>query len=92
MKTLWMIAVMALVPFAAQAQMMSVGVKGMTCDACATTVKASLESLPEVKEASIDVAEEKASLVLKDVNAAPSPEALEAAIDKAGYTLGDITR
>lgn len=92
MKTLWIIAALALLPADANAQMMSVEVHGMSCAPCASMVKASLEQLPQVKEATVELEAHKASLALKDINDAPSDAALKTAIEKAGYTAGAVTR
>lgn len=92
MKYLFIIAALALSPVAAQAQSLSVGVEGMTCEGCASTVKASLESLPEVRSATIDIKGARAVLALKDINAEPSDAALARAIEKAGYTPGAVSR
>ena len=92
MKKMWMIAALALLPASANAQLMSVEVGGMSCAPCASMVKASLEQVPEVKEADVDVKAGKATLTLRDVNALPSNEALKAAIEKAGYTAGAVHR
>ncbi len=92
MKRLILIAALAFAPSLAFAQVINVGVKGMTCEGCATTVKASLEQLPEVKTVKIDVKGERASVTLKDVNAQPSDAELADAVTKAGYAPGAITR
>lgn len=92
MKRLLLIAALTLTPGLASAQAIQLGVIGMTCEGCASTVKASLEQLPEVKAARIDVKSERAIVTLKDVNAQPTDAELAGAVTKAGYTPGSITR
>lgn len=92
MKKIALIAALVLMPAAASAQLINVEVKGMTCAGCAGTVKASLRKLPEVQDVAIDVKGEKATITLKDVNAAPSDEALKEAVKKAGYAPGAVHR
>jgi copper chaperone CopZ len=56
-------------------------VKGMTCASCAGRVEKALKSVPGVASASINLATEKASvLVAPEV----APGALYAAVEKAG--------
>ncbi len=83
-------SLMLLLPALAHARTMEAQVVGMTCEGCATTVKASLENLPEVEYVAIDIKGGKAILTLKDANAAPDTAEVAEAIRKAGYKPGTI--
>jgi copper chaperone CopZ len=83
---------MMLLAAPAFAQSIRVDIAGMHCEPCATTVKASLEMLPEVKEANVCVKSGKAVLHLRDINAEPSDAALRDAVTRAGYRLEGVKR
>src|SRR5690606_22799822 len=56
------------------------GVEGMTCASCVARVERALQAVPGVSEAVVNLATERAS-----VRGAADPDALLAAIDRAGY-------
>ncbi|WP_315697027.1 heavy metal translocating P-type ATPase [Paraburkholderia fungorum] len=60
----------------------TVGIQGMTCASCVARLEKALLSVPGVKSASVSLATESAAVTAQsDIGA----EALNAAIDKAGY-------
>ncbi len=69
-------------------QTWSVGIEGMTCASCVGRVEKALGKVPGVTQASVNLATETA-LVQTDGEAAPAAlvEAIEAAVDKAGYQV-----
>ncbi len=89
-KTLILATSLSLIPAFASAQLITVDVIGMTCAGCASMVKTSLEQLPEVARADIDVARGNAALTLKDINAEPQEAELRRAVEKAGYSAGAV--
>ena len=64
----------------------SLPVEGMTCASCASQVERSLGAVPGVVEASVNLASEAASV---RAGAAVGLEALRAAVEKAGYRVGE---
>ena len=62
------------------------GVQGMTCASCVRRVEKALASVPGVERAAVNLATEEAMVTLAGPAAAPV-EALEAAVDHAGYRL-----
>ena len=65
------------------------GVTGMTCASCVRRVEKALGKVEGVREARVNLATNKASVVLDQPSAA-RVEALRAAVDKAGYGLIQI--
>ena len=64
----------------------SLPVDGMTCASCASRVERSLGAIPGVVEASVNLASEAASV---RAGATVGLEALRAAVEKAGYRIGE---
>ena len=62
---------------------------GMTCAAWSARVERALGKVPGVVSASVNLATEQAVV---DVKAGTSPEALVAAVEKAGYTAITISQ
>ena len=62
-----------------------VKVNGMMCMHCVAHVKAALEALPQVDAAEVSLEDKQATLHL---NAEVSDEAVRAAVEQAGYTVG----
>ena len=58
-------------------------VQGMHCGSCVARVKAALEKVPGVASAAVDLADERARVVLEKPDVPPS--ALTAAVEGAGY-------
>jgi P-type Cu+ transporter len=56
------------------------GIAGMTCASCVARVEKALKAVPGVRDASVNLATEKAS-----VQGSAAPDAVLAAIDRAGY-------
>ncbi|MDA1235351.1 MAG: heavy metal translocating P-type ATPase [Acidobacteria bacterium] len=63
-------------------------VKGMSCGHCVKTVESSLLAVPGVQKTSVDLAAGKAVVV---AGAAVTGASLAAAVEDAGYGVGDLT-
>ena len=63
-------------------------IEGMTCASCAGRVEKALKKLPGVSEASVNLATERASV---SADASVNLALLSAAVDKAGYHVGEQT-
>ena len=61
------------------------GIEGMTCASCAARVEKTLAAVPGVREASVNLATEAATVQAED---GVLLETLIAAVDKAGYAVG----
>ena len=66
----------------------ALGVKGMTCASCVRRVEKSLTRVAGVREASVNLATERATVVYDP--ATVSPEQLKKAIEQAGYGAHEI--
>jgi Cu+-exporting ATPase len=64
-------------------------VEGMTCASCASRVEKALAKVPGVREASVNLATEVATV---KADAGVKVDAMRAAVEKAGYGLGDARR
>lgn len=62
-------------------------VTGMMCPRCEARAQKALEALPEVEKA---VADHNADKIVVTLSAAVSDEVLKAAVESAGYKVGDI--
>lgn len=71
-----------------QQQRIQLSLSGMHCSSCAAIIERSLKKTPGVKEANVNFAAEKAS-VLYDTTAATQDQLIEA-VKKAGYTAYPI--
>ncbi|WP_112662756.1 heavy metal translocating P-type ATPase [Microvirga flavescens] len=67
---------------------LSVPVEGMTCASCVGRVEKALASLPNVEKASVNLATERADVVLRT---ATSPTDVVKAIESAGYAVPEVT-
>ena len=72
----------------AQPQRLELQVAGMTCASCAGRVEKSLNAIPGVREATVNLATDKASVA---ADASVTTHALAAAIRKAGYGVATTT-
>jgi Cu+-exporting ATPase len=63
-------------------------VTGMTCASCVRRIEKALGKVEGVKEASVNLATEKANVVYD--SSVASPEQMKAAVEKAGYGVGDM--
>jgi copper chaperone len=61
-----------------------INVMGMTCEHCASAVRAEVSSLPGVTNVDVDVSSGEVSITADPV---PDDAALQAAIDAAGYEV-----
>jgi copper chaperone CopZ len=59
-------------------------VQGMTCGHCVHAVTTEISAIPGVADVAVDLA---SGLVTVTAEPDPSPEAVAAAVDEAGYTL-----
>ncbi|MDA8436222.1 MAG: cation transporter [Actinomycetales bacterium] len=59
-------------------------VQGMTCGHCVHAVTTEISAIPGVAAVAVDLA---SGLVTVTAEPDPSPEAVAAAVDEAGYTL-----
>jgi Cu+-exporting ATPase len=66
---------------------LSFPIEGMTCASCVRRVEKALTKVPGVQEASVNLATERASVVFDPAQA--GIDALRAAVEKAGYTVGE---
>jgi len=64
-------------------------VSGMTCASCVRRVERALSRVPGVESATVNLATEQATVTLGPEP--PSLDELRAAVEKAGYTLGEPT-
>ncbi len=62
----------------------SIAVTGMSCDHCASAVRAEIGKLPGVAEVDVDVA---AGTVQISAGPMPADQALREAIEEAGYEI-----
>ena len=62
-------------------------VTGMMCPRCEVRAQKALEALPEVEKA---VADHNANKIVVTLKASVSDEALKAAVEGAGYQVGEI--
>ncbi|HSM58818.1 MAG TPA: heavy metal-associated domain-containing protein, partial [Candidatus Sulfomarinibacteraceae bacterium] len=69
---------------------MELPIKGMDCAQCASHVKKALETVPGVASADVLLAAEKAVLRLDERRMERT--ALQRAVEKAGYSLGEGAR
>ena len=68
------------------------GVGGMTCSHCVSSVSQELSQLAGVKDVNVDLVAGGVSRVTVGSDSALDPEQVAAAIDEAGYELVDLTR
>jgi P-type Cu+ transporter len=72
----------------ASAGSISIPVEGMTCASCVGRVERALKSVPGVREASVNLATERAELRFNELADLP---AVTAAIERAGYAVPELT-
>lgn len=63
-------------------------IKGMTCASCVARVEKAIRTVPGVASASVNLATEKATVAF---TGKPDPQAVIAAIDRAGYATREET-
>jgi Cu+-exporting ATPase len=69
-----------------RSSVLRLGVQGMTCASCVRRVERALSAVPGVERAAVNLATEEATVSLADP-AEASVEAMQAAVDRAGYRL-----
>lgn len=74
----------------AESSMVTLGIKGMSCEACSVHIQKGLSGVPGVRSASVDY-EKALALVSVDPASAPSREALVKAVKQAGYEVTEVT-
>lgn len=70
----------------------NLGVKGMTCNHCAASVREELEEIDSVNQVEVELKPEAISQVTVTSNGDVSDDALRDAITEAGYELVAIER
>ena len=68
-------------------------VTGMTCASCVRRVEKALAGVPGVREATVNLATEKARVVLEEIEPASAgldPGELRTAVERAGYGVGEV--
>jgi len=76
-------------PTLAPSDELTLPIAGMTCASCVRRVEKALNRVPGVQQASVNLATEKASVVFDSATVGLAQ--LEAAVEKAGYTVGPVT-
>jgi len=74
-------------PTLADVQEVSFPVTGMTCASCVRRIEKALKKVEGVQEASVNLATEKAHVIYHP--AAVTFEAMQGAVEKAGYGIGE---
>lgn len=69
-----------------QGETITLAIEGMTCEACAVGLKRQLEQTPGVAAAAVHY-EDRIATVTLDANEPELPEALDAAVEQAGYQV-----
>lgn len=70
------------------APVVTLELKGMSCEACAPHVEKALRGVPGVQAATVSYAESRARVTV-DPSSPPSREALVKAVEEAGYEVKD---
>lgn len=76
--------------WAADEEIVEIGVSGLACPFCAFSLEKSLSKLPEVDSANVDLAANSVRVVIKTDHTADL-EQIKQAIVTAGFTPGDAT-
>ncbi len=71
---------------ASAGETLTVRIEGMTCASCVGRVEKVLKALPDVSQASVNLATERAEIVFLG---APDPAAVARTIDEVGYAVGE---
>ncbi len=74
----------------AQSETVTLGIKGMSCEACSVHIQKGLSGVPGVRSASVDYDKAQARVSV-DPASAPSREALVKAVKQAGYEVSEHT-
>ncbi|RUL84391.1 DF family (seleno)protein [Tautonia sociabilis] len=80
----------AAVDGSAQSPAVTLGIKGMSCEACSVHIQKGLSEVPGVRSASVDY-EKAQARVSVDPASAPSRDALVKAVERAGYEVTEVT-
>ena len=76
--------------WAADQEVVEIGVSGLACPFCAYGLEKNLSKLPDVESAEVDLAANSARVVIKADHTADL-EQIKQAIVKAGFTPGEAT-
>jgi len=68
---------------------LTLGIEGMSCEACSVHIEKRLAGVPGVRSASVSYAEKQAKVSI-DPASPPSQEALTKAVEKAGYKVTNL--
>lgn len=74
----------------AQSPTLTLGIKGMSCEACAVHIVKGLKSVPGVRSATVAYADRVASVSI-DPDSPPSRDAIAKAVKDAGYEVTSVT-
>jgi copper chaperone CopZ len=74
----------------AQLPTLTLGIKGMSCEACAVHIVKGLKSVPGVRSATVAYADKAASVSI-DPDSPPSRNALTKAVKDVGYEVTSVT-
>lgn len=80
----------AAVDGSAQLPTVTLGIEGMSCEACAVHIQKGLSGVPGVRSASVDYEKARARVSV-DPASPPSREALVKAVEQAGYQVTEVT-
>ena len=80
----------ALAQGSAQSPTLTLGIKGMSCEACAVHIEKGLTAVPGVRSATVSYVD-KAASVSVDPASPPSRDALAQAVKDAGYDVTSVT-
>jgi len=92
-KSLQLLAGLCLLPLstiAAADQVVQIGVTGMVCEFCVSSVEKKLNLLPGVKRVHVSLEDKRAEIVLADGQQL-DPEQLRSLIVDAGFTPGELS-
>lgn len=76
--------------WAADQQVVEIGVSGLACPFCAYSLEKNLTKLPEVDSAEVNLAANSARVVIK-IDHTADLEQIKRAVVQAGFTPGDTT-
>lgn len=73
----------------AQSPTLTLGIEGMSCEACAVHIEKGLKAVPGVRSATVAYADKAASVSI-DPDSPPSRDALAKAVEDAGYEVTSV--
>ena len=91
LKTLISVSAMFVMPAIAQAESISVQVKGMVCAFCAQGIEKKFKARPEISKVSVSLETKIVSLAIKDGKEIPD-EQIKKIVTEAGYGVVKVER